>query len=110
MLDASSSGATTRTELLVSPLNVLLSIVALQSPKFVWIPLPEPAPGLSLFWIRLCCTSVGLVQVESSSIPEMLSWTMLFTIVKPPFVPEKPGFDQIPELMHGSGRSTAPRS
>src|SRR6267142_564077 len=65
-------GATTRNELLVSPLNLLLSIVALQRPKFVWMPLPEPGPALLLFWIRLNLTSVGLMQVESSSMPEML--------------------------------------
>src|SRR2546427_12917897 len=41
--------ATTRTEVLVSPLNLLLSIIALQRPKFVWMPFPEPGPGLLLF-------------------------------------------------------------
>src|SRR5436190_5865571 len=41
--------ATSNTELLSWPLNLLLSIVALQRPKFVWMPLPDPGPGLLLF-------------------------------------------------------------
>src|SRR5713226_2511689 len=72
---------TTRTELFVSPLNLLLSIVALHRPKLVWMPLPEPAPGLLLFWIRLNWTSAGAAaQVESNSMPEILFWTMLLSI------------------------------
>src|ERR1700687_928396 len=55
-------GVSTRPELLVSPLKVWLSLVALQRPKLVSMPLPLPAPGLLLFRIRLCCTSVGYVQ------------------------------------------------
>src|SRR5213594_398164 len=98
-----TGGPNTRTELLVCPLNLLLSIVALQRPKFVWMPFPEPGPRLLLFWIRLNCTNADLVQLESSSIPEMLLWTMLYRILKPPLVPVPPGLDQIPDRKHGSG-------
>src|SRR5882724_1867170 len=70
----------TSTDELVSPLNLLLSIVALHRPKLTWMPLPEPAPGLLLFWIRLNWTSVGLTQVESNSMPVILLWTMLLSI------------------------------
>src|ERR1041385_6751991 len=96
-------GADTNIEELVWPLNLLLSIVAWQRPKFVCMPFPEPFPGLLLFWIRLNCTNVILLQLESSSIPELLFWTMLFRILKPPLVPEKPGLDQIPARKQGSG-------
>ena len=67
----------------MSPLNVLLSIVASQRPKFVKDSLPDPRPGLLLFRIRLCWTRVDAAQVESSSMPEMLFWTMLLTIRVP---------------------------
>src|ERR1051325_4865655 len=43
----------TRIELLTWPLKRLLSITAFFRPKLTWIPLPDPAPGLLLFWIRL---------------------------------------------------------
>src|SRR2546428_2309817 len=98
-----TGGPNTNTEELVWPLNLLLSIVPLHRPKFVCMPFPEPGPGLLLFWIRLNCTNADLLQLESSSIPEMLLWTMLYRILKPPLVPEKPGLDQIPDRKHGSG-------
>jgi hypothetical protein len=98
----SSLGTGTSTEALLCPLNLLLTISALQRPKLVWMPLPEPGPGLLLFWIRLNFTRVGLRQVESNSMPEMLFWTTLFRIWCPPCVPEKPGFVQMPERKHGS--------
>src|SRR2546426_394741 len=101
MLD---DGATTRMEEFVWPLNLLLTMVALQRPKLVWTALPEPGPGLLLFWIRLNCTNEGLMQVESNSMPEMLFWTMLLRIRWPPSVPEKPGLVQMPDRKHGSGK------
>ena len=76
--------------------------MALQRPKLTWMPLPEPGPALLLFWIRLNLTSVGLTQVESNSMPEMLFWTMLLSIWWPPCVPEKPGLVQIPDKKQGS--------
>src|SRR5438132_201794 len=79
-------------------------MVAVQRPKLVWMPLPEPGPGLLLFWIRLNFTNVGLAaQVESNSMPEILFWTMLLRIWAPPLSGAlEPGFIQIPDKKQGS--------
>ena len=65
----SDEGVTTSTELLVWPMNLLASIVALQRPKFVWMAFLS-RDGVLLFWIML--TARVWVMQWSEFSPEIL--------------------------------------